>query len=154
MVIWLLEHTKTFPKHQRFVLAQRMEEAALSFQDTILWATKTGRKLPALLDADDHLERLRLYNRIAVRMRLSSPGQLEHLSRMLEELGRLLGGWMRKLRMGRLGHRFDGGLCSERARTNPSPVARPRGVRDHRVNRGGSWCLATIAEGDSTSLRM
>ena len=36
MVIWLLEHTKKFPKHHRFVLAQRMEEAALSFQDKIL----------------------------------------------------------------------------------------------------------------------
>ncbi len=36
-VVWILEHTKKFPKSQRFVLAQRMEEAALSFQDQIIW---------------------------------------------------------------------------------------------------------------------
>ncbi|MCB9785051.1 MAG: hypothetical protein H6744_00030 [Deltaproteobacteria bacterium] len=41
MLTWLLEHTKSFPKHQRFVMAQRMEHAALSFQDDLVWATKT-----------------------------------------------------------------------------------------------------------------
>ena len=45
MVLWLLAHTQKFPKSQRFVLAKRMEEAALSFQDKILWATKTSRKV-------------------------------------------------------------------------------------------------------------
>lgn len=100
MLVWLLEHTKKFPKHQRFVMAQRMEQAALSFQDAIVWATKTGpsRRQAALLDADYHLERLKLYSRLAVQLRLSSPGQYEHLARMLDELGRLLGGWLKSIR--------------------------------------------------------
>ena len=97
-MVWLLEHTKKFPKHQRFVLAKRMEEAVLSFYDQILWATKTGRKMNALLDADFHLERLRIYNRVALKMQLQSLGQYEHLARQLEEMGRLLGGWIRTLR--------------------------------------------------------
>ncbi len=98
MVVWVLEHTQKFSKSQRFVMAQRMEDAALSFQDEILWATKTSRKLEPLLRADYHLERLRLYNRSALKMRLHAPGQYEHLAKMLEEVGRLLGGWMRKVR--------------------------------------------------------
>jgi len=100
MLVWLLEHTKKYPKHQRFVMAQRMEQAALSFQDSIVWATKAPprQREGALLDADYHLERLKLYNRLAVQLRLSSPGQHEHLARMLDELGRLLGGWLRTVR--------------------------------------------------------
>lgn len=96
-LVWLLEHTKKFPKSQRFVLAKRMEEAALSFQDELLWATKTRDKRDALERADFHLERLRMYNRIAHRMKLESLGQYEHLSKLLEELGRLLGGWLKKV---------------------------------------------------------
>lgn len=98
MVLWLLAHTQKFPKSQRFVLAKRMEEAALSFQDQIVWATKTRRRVPVLVEADFHLERLRLYNRMALGLRLHSPGQYEHLGRSLDELGRLLGGWLRKAR--------------------------------------------------------
>jgi hypothetical protein len=31
MLEWLLNHKRGFPKHQRFVMVQRMEQAALSF---------------------------------------------------------------------------------------------------------------------------
>lgn len=89
--------TKKFPKHQRFVLAKRMEEAALSFQDHIVYATQVRRPHPSLLQADFHLERLRLYKRLALHLRLMAPGQHEHLARQLDELGRLLGGWLRSL---------------------------------------------------------
>ena len=34
MLVWLLAHTRKFPKDQRFVMAKRMEEAALDFHDT------------------------------------------------------------------------------------------------------------------------
>jgi len=35
-MIWILEHTKKFPKNQRFVMAQRIEEAVLTLNDKIL----------------------------------------------------------------------------------------------------------------------
>ena len=100
MLEWLLEHTKKFPKHQRFVMAKRIEEAALSFHDSLVWATKAGKAegLAPLLDADFHLERLKIYNRLSMKLKLSSFGQYEHLARTLDELGRLLGGWQRKVK--------------------------------------------------------
>lgn len=99
MVAWLLAHTQKFPKSQRFVLAKRMEEAALSFQDALLWATKTPREREALMDADDPLERLRMDNRLGLRLRLHAMGSYGYLPRALEEIGRLLGGWMRSARV-------------------------------------------------------
>ena len=95
-VIWILEHTKKFPKHQRFVLAQRIEQAVLSFQDEITWAAKSKSPQEALARADYHLQRLHIYSRICLKMQFLSFGQYEHLSTMLSELGRLLGGWLKK----------------------------------------------------------
>lgn len=47
---WILNHTRKFPKHQRFVMAKRIEEAALAFHDNLIWATKTQEKVPPLTE--------------------------------------------------------------------------------------------------------
>ena len=93
---WILEHTSKFPKHQRFVMAKRIEEAALSFHDDLVWATKTQRKREALTGADYHLQRLRIYNRLSMNLKLLSFGQYEYLACELDQLGKMLGGWMKK----------------------------------------------------------
>jgi 23S rRNA-intervening sequence protein len=94
---WILAHTRKFPKHQRFVMAKRIEDAALSFHDQLVLATKVSDKAGALREADFHLERLKVYNRLAMRLKLSSFAQYEHLAAALSELGKLLGGWQRSL---------------------------------------------------------
>jgi len=92
---WILEHTRKWPKDQRFVLARRIEEAAFDFQDHLVYAAKATSPLPYLQQADAHLTRLRLYNRLALKLKLFAFGQYEYLARALDELGRLLGGWLR-----------------------------------------------------------
>ncbi len=49
-------------------------------------------------DADFHLERLKVYNRLSMRLKLSSFDQYEYLAAALTELGRMLGGWQRSLK--------------------------------------------------------
>ena len=100
-LVWILKHTAKFPKHQRFVMAKRIEEAALSLYDQLVYATKVRAPRPALEAADFHLERLRAYNRLCLELQLSSFAQYEHLASALDELGRLLGGWMRSLDRGK-----------------------------------------------------
>jgi len=39
---WILEHTKKFLKHQRFVMARRIDAAALDFHDCLIAVTKAG----------------------------------------------------------------------------------------------------------------
>jgi hypothetical protein len=95
---WLLDHTRQFPKHQCFVMAKRMEEAALAFHDCLILASKLREKAVPLSDADFHLERLKVYNRLAMRLKLSSFAQYEYLAKALDELGKLLGGWQRSLK--------------------------------------------------------
>ncbi len=95
---WLLDHTQKFRKSQRFVMAKRMEEAALAFHDNLLWATKTAEKDKALSAADFHLERLKVYNHLAMKLKLSNFAQYEYLAKELNTLGKLLGGWQRSLK--------------------------------------------------------
>ena len=56
----------------------------------------TSRRREALTDADASLNKLRLYLRLAHRWQWLSDGQYEHVSRLVAEIGRLLGGWLRQ----------------------------------------------------------
>lgn len=98
MLEWLLNHTRKFPKHQRFVMAKRTEDAALSFHDCLVLATKQPDRTGALREADCHLERLKVYNRLNMRLKHTSFDQYEYLAKNLDELGRLLGGWQKSLK--------------------------------------------------------
>jgi hypothetical protein len=95
---WLLEHTGKFPRNQRHVLAQRIEDASLSFQERLLWATKEPDcRVATLKEASYELERLKLSIRLAMDLKLFSLQQYEYVSRMVSEVGNLLGGWMKKV---------------------------------------------------------
>ena len=94
---WLLPKTKTFPRAYRHNLTRHLADAALDFQVKLLFAPKRqGAQRPQLLvDCDAHLDTVRLYLRIAHRLRWLSDSQYEHVSRMVAEVGRLLGGRMK-----------------------------------------------------------
>ena len=97
-LLWLLAHTQKFPKSQRFVMAKRLEEAALSMHDQLIYTTKTGRKQKSLQEAGYHLERLQAYNRMCMQLKLHSFKQYEYLAGNLLEIGNLLGGWLKTIK--------------------------------------------------------
>lgn len=68
------------------------------FQETILEAQQYQDKirLRHLRQADVHLDKVRLYLRLAHTWKWLSQGQYEHVSRMVAEIGRLLGGWVKQ----------------------------------------------------------
>jgi hypothetical protein len=98
LLAWLLPVTLKFPKEQRFVLAQRVQKAAFDFYEAITAASLSGQKERHLQQADIELQHLRLYLRLCQRFEFLSGGQYEHVFRMVEEVGKLLGGWRKKER--------------------------------------------------------
>ncbi|MFH1634314.1 MAG: diversity-generating retroelement protein Avd [Chloroflexota bacterium] len=94
---WLLPLTQNFPRSQRFVVTARLQGAALDFQELIIEANAQRDKLRAekLLAADAELLKVRLYLRLCERWKWITPGQHKHASKMVAELGRLLGGWLK-----------------------------------------------------------
>ena len=103
LVQWLLRVTEHFPRSQRFVLAGRIQDAAFELNDSLLAAglQRGPRRCEYLERADLDLARLRHYVRLAHEMEWVGMGQYEHVSRMLDEVGRLLGGWLRNERESR-----------------------------------------------------
>ena len=95
--LWLLEHTIKFPKSQRFVMAKRLEEAALNFYDLLLLAVKTpDSKKSVLNEASFELERIKHYMRLCKDLGVISLKQYEYSSKEIVEIGKLLGGWLKK----------------------------------------------------------
>jgi four helix bundle protein len=94
---WLIPQTMGFPRSQRFVVTKRLQDAALNFQERLIEANRTwGRtRLERLRQADAELDKVRLYLRLVVRWEWLSEGQYHHVSQMVKEIGRLLGGWIK-----------------------------------------------------------
>jgi four helix bundle protein len=95
---WLIPRTMDFPRSQRFVVTRRLQDAALDFQEQIIEANRQrGRaRMEHLRRADASLDKVRLYLRLAVRWEWLSEGQYQHVSRLVKELGDLLGGWIKQ----------------------------------------------------------
>jgi 23S rRNA-intervening sequence protein len=95
---WLLPCCEGFPKSQRFVLTERLQRAVLDFVETIYAANaqKGAERLNLLFTADGLLNTLRLYMRLARQFEILKPGQNLHGSKMINEVGKLLGGWIRQ----------------------------------------------------------
>lgn len=94
---WLMPRAQSFPRAHRFGVTQRLQSAALDFQERIVEA-EAGRgagRVERLRQADAALGKVRLYLRLCREWGWLTPGQYEHAARMVAELGRLLGGWLK-----------------------------------------------------------
>jgi len=98
LLLWLIPWTTKMPREQRFVLARAVQETALRFQEALFEAALAGEqgRRRALACADVDLTKLRFYLRLCHDLRLMSLDQYRHVSEMIEEVGRLLGGWRKK----------------------------------------------------------
>jgi hypothetical protein len=95
---WLIPHTESFPRSQRFVVTKRLQDAALDFQEYLIEANRQRgpARLERLRRADAALDKVRLYLRLAVRWDWLNEGQYRHVSVLIKELGELLGGWIKQ----------------------------------------------------------
>jgi hypothetical protein len=95
MLNWLVPHLEHWPRPQRFFLARQVLESATQFYRLLLRARKVQgeERRQALLDADVELGTLKALLRLGQERQYMSLGQYEHVSAMLMEIGRQLGGW-------------------------------------------------------------
>jgi four helix bundle protein len=96
-VTWILPMAEKFPKSQRFVVTQRLQNSVLNFQESLIEANalRGAKRTERLRLADAELRKTRLYLRLCEKWKWLTPGQYKHASVVVVEIGRLLGGWMK-----------------------------------------------------------
>jgi len=95
--VWLLSHTRRFPKHFRYTLTQRLESLALEFEELLLMANvyRGSERKKWLQQADGVLLCLRVRLRYTLDFELLTSRQIQFATQCLDELGRLLGAWFK-----------------------------------------------------------
>jgi hypothetical protein len=95
---WLLPQAAKFPRIHRFGLGERVTSRALDFQETLLAAglARGAERETLLREADVQLAHLRHHVRLCRDLQILANSQYEHAAGMLVEIGRLLGGWLKK----------------------------------------------------------
>ena len=99
LIHWLLPKTLKFSREYRFALAVPIQEHAFAIQRYLLEAARTGdrnRKARLLRQADVELALLRYKVRLSRDLNVLSFSGYEHVGRLIDEVGRLLGGWIKQ----------------------------------------------------------
>ena len=95
LIRWLYPAVRKFPKAQRFVLGQQIENTALDILRGIIRANAEREKLPYLKRISVDLDTLRILLRLSKDLELISVRQYGFSAEKVNEVGKLLGGWMR-----------------------------------------------------------
>ena len=76
-------------------MAAALQREALRFQELLIEATHAASPKERLRQADTELDKLRTHLRLSLDLKLITLGQYEHAARLMVEMGKLLGGWLR-----------------------------------------------------------
>jgi hypothetical protein len=93
---WLLPALDKFPKKVRFTFTQRIENLALDIVEDLVEARYTTNRKAILKRANLRLEKLRVLTRISQKMRYLSNESYRYGAKSIDEVGRMLGGWMKQ----------------------------------------------------------
>lgn len=92
---WILPATNNFPKAHRHTYTRRLLDVAFDLRERLEEANirQGSARIERLERADEALAHVRVYLRLAAQWEWLKPGQYRHVSKLVAEIGRLLGGW-------------------------------------------------------------
>lgn len=100
LIRWLIPQLDKFPRARRFTLGERLEQALLDVLEFLLEAAYTRTKQAALQRANLRLELARHLWRLAQELEVVSTRRYAHGAKLMDELGKEVGGWLRSSRKG------------------------------------------------------
>ena len=96
LILWLLPQVAKFPRSHRFTLGERLESLALDILERLIEAQYRSKKLTLLYDTNVKLEQLRFLVRLAKDLKLFSVRRYGFAAKGIDEIGVLLGGWIKQ----------------------------------------------------------
>jgi four helix bundle protein len=98
LALWLYPRVNKFPKSQRFVLGQHIENSLLKIIEGIIEANQERIKGPFLKKISVELDKLRILVRLSKDFRFINIRQYAFAADNINEIGKMLGGWIRSCR--------------------------------------------------------
>jgi hypothetical protein len=95
LLLWLIPQLDKFPRARRFTLGERIEASLLEDLELLVEAAYTRNKDTSLRRANLKLEVVRHLWRLAHELKVMAARQYEHGARLIDDLGRQIGGWLR-----------------------------------------------------------
>lgn len=89
---------RQFPKSEKFTLAAEMKRCMLNVMQLIIRANRKYYKKTTIQDLDVELDTLRYYVRLAKDLDFLPFKKYENWSKMLNEIGRMIGGWQKSIK--------------------------------------------------------
>lgn len=125
----LYDYVNRFPRSQRTLLGRVILDEALRMLALLTVANRRHKKGESLAEASGRLDSLRITLRLSMRLGFLSHGGYERLSEVVDEIGRMLGGWL-KYEDGAGASGVAGGAAEPTAAEQaPRPSRHARGVR-------------------------
>lgn len=98
LLLWIIPQLDKLPRVRRFTLGERIENGLLDVLEQLTDAAYRRDKAVTLSQANLRLDRVRHLWRLVHELKAVPTRQYEHGARLLEELGRQIGGWRRSSR--------------------------------------------------------
>jgi hypothetical protein len=95
LILWSCNHTSKFPRNHRFVLGERIERNLYTLLETLIRAKYTKERQRLLEEANLTLEILRFQMRLAKDLQCLKVNSYGFAAKSIDEIGRLVGGWLR-----------------------------------------------------------
>ena len=95
LILWIYPAVNKFPKSQKFVLGQQIENSILEILKEIIQANSERNKLPYLKQISVRLDKLRILIRLSKDLKFISIRQYGFAADKINEIGRMLGGWIK-----------------------------------------------------------
>ncbi|HEX5273208.1 MAG TPA: diversity-generating retroelement protein Avd [Gemmataceae bacterium] len=96
LVLWSCQRVAKFPRSYRETLGDRLEVRLYDVLDGLLRARYTRDRQAILQGVNLSLEQLRYSFRLAKDLRCLSLDGYEHAARLVNEVGQMVGGWLKR----------------------------------------------------------
>lgn len=95
LTIRFFQETHNFSREHKFTLGQKIKDTILELLDWIIIANSAEDKRLALKEINLRVEKLRIYVRLCFDLKIIGVKKYEVLSKYIDEIGRMIGGWMK-----------------------------------------------------------
>lgn len=95
LLLWLIPQLDKFPRLRRFTLGERLETRLLTVLERLIEAAYSKQKKESLARANLDLNTARHLWRLAYELKVISTRRYEYGARLMDDIGRQVGGWLR-----------------------------------------------------------